>query len=149
MKITAIAILIGLSACVAAANAAHYPPSIPVNARLTTAMVKLTGRAEATVRCFPVDDGAEGGTWTDTAEVQLEPPVCRALVRWTWLRSPRAVAVFAHEAAHIVRGMSEAEANCYAAQNIYRAARLVGFGPNKAKIILSQSRRGWFNVSDC
>jgi len=122
----------------AGALAATPRYSSPVNTKLTQAMVSYTGRADATVRCFHVADGADGGTWIDTAEVQLEPRICARIRVWS-IWTPSAVEVFAHEGGHIVKGMSEGDAECYAKANIRRAARLLGFGPHKADVIKAQA----------
>ena len=88
-----------------------------------------------------------------TVDAYADLPLSRIVVRprfwktlnaipaYNYATTPWAVAIFAHEVGHIVRGVSENDAACWATDNMYRVARVLGFGPHKAKVVAKWARQ--------
>jgi hypothetical protein len=100
----------------------------------STIATKLTGKTVTVNR--GITPTTEALTDTSTNMVTLRPHIWNELTApYAYMRTPWAVAIFAHELGHIVRGMSELDANCWARANLYRVARALGWGPHMAKVI--------------
>ena len=111
--------------------------------RLSATATRLAGKP-VTVESGIPKGGRRGETWVDEARIVIRPRIWKtlsAIPRYDYATTPWAVGTFAHEVGHIVRGMDENAAACWANPNMYRVARSLGFGPHRAKVVARLARQ--------
>ena len=111
--------------------------------RLSATETRLAGKP-VTVESGIPKAGTRAETWVDEARIVIRPRIWKtlsAIPRYDYMTTPWAVGTFAHEVGHVVRGMSENEAACFANESMYRVARSLGFGPHKAKVVAKWARQ--------